>query len=207
MKLRKAYLFGLAVLAVAAVGVLFTTTVLAEESRPCFINGWHTGWFSDAGEFTLQSEEEIEGEVSSSTVDGQGKIVTPIRVRGMAGRGRAEGVGETVYWLDTARPVSSGLRSKLRGVEFPAVHEMAFHLYLTTEALPGKIFRSINPAVMVNDNATSFPPKLGSQYVLKNVVEFEDINEPGIVAARILSNHARYVGSRRSELIRQRHEN
>jgi len=210
LKLRKVHVLSMALLAVAAVGTLLLTTRLwAQEPSedPChFENGEHKGWIEGLGTFSLASTEDIEAFVGESSTDREGKRVTPIRIRGMAGRGYATGIGETVYWLDTSRPVASGLRSKLRGQEFPAVHEMGFHLFFTTEALPGKIFRSINPAVMVNNNATSFPPKPGSRYVLKNVVDFEAVDAPGVVAARIVSNTTTYVGSGRSHFS-QRLEN
>ena len=206
-KLRKAHALCMALLAVAAVGtLLLTPSSWAESENPCYFNGVHVGWFNNLGNFTVESEESISALVEEKVLDREGKTVTPIRIRGMAGRGRATGIGETVYWLDTSRPVASGIRAKLRGQEFPAVHEMGFHLFLTTEALPGQIFRSINPAVMVNNNSMSFPPKPGSRYVLKNVVEFEDVNDPGIVVARILSNNNQYLGSGRLGISR-RHEN
>jgi len=187
--------------------MLVATSSSAQDDDPCyFSDGTHRGSFDGLGAFTLSSEELVSAAVGTKFIDRDGRIVTPIRIRGLAGRGQAEGIGETVYWLDTSRPVTSGIRSKQRGQEFPAVHEMGFHLFLTTEALPGKIFRSINPAIMVNENSTSFPPKLGSSYALKSVVEFEDVAEPGIVAARIESNHNRYVGSGRAGLSRL-HEN
>lgn len=200
LKLRKGYMLGLALLVVAAGGALLLTSSLWAAATPppeCYFEGEHTGWFAGLGSFTLASEESINALVGEQFIDREDKAVTPLRIRGMAGRGNAAGIGETVYWLDTSRPVASGVRAKVAGREFPAVHQMGFHLFLTTEALPGKIFRSINPAVMVNNNAMSFPPKPGSRYALKNVVEFEEVNDPGVVAARIVSNHNQYLGSKR----------
>jgi len=201
LKLRKSQVLCLALLVVAAAGTLLLTTRLwAQEpvEEPCSFEGEHTGWVNGLGDFSLASEESISAGIGEKSVDREGKAVRTIRILGMAGRGYATGIGETVYWLDKSRPVASGLRAKLRGQEFPAVHEMGFHLFFTTEALPGKIFRSINPAIMVNNNAMSFPPRPGARYALKNVVEFEAVDEPGVVAARIMSNHNQYVGSRRS---------
>ncbi|HKI01530.1 MAG TPA: hypothetical protein VKK31_06080 [Thermoanaerobaculia bacterium] len=209
LKLRKGHALCMALLAIAAAGTLLLKAPLwAQEDPvdPCHFEGRHVGWFASLGTFSLASTEDIEAIVGESSLDREGKAVKPIQIRGMAGRGRATGIGETVYWLDTSRPVASGIRAKLRGQEFPAVHEMGFHLFLTTEALPGQIFRSINPAVMVNNNSMSFPPKPGSRYVLKNVVEFEDVNDPGFVVARIVSNHNQYLGSGRLGISR-RHEN
>jgi hypothetical protein len=204
-KPRKGHVLMLALLIAAVAGTLLVTPdswAQDGEDECYFEDGTHKGWAEGVGTFELASEESLSATIGQKLIDRDGKMVRPIQIRGMAGRGRATGIGETVYWLDTSRPVESGLRSKLRGHEFPAVHEMGFHLYFTAEALPGKIFRSINPAIMVNDNATSFPPKPGTRYVLKNVVEFEDVDDPGHVAARILSNHNRYAGSRRPGLIR-----
>jgi hypothetical protein len=201
LKLRKGYVLGMALLLVAAASTLLLASHLwAVEGDQCYFeDGTHVGWFQALGDFNMASTEELESLVGEAQLDSSGKTVTPIRILSMVGRGRATGIGETVYWLDTSRPVASGLRSKLRGHEFPAVHQMGFHLFLTTEALPGKVFRSMNPAIMVNDNATSFPPRVGTRYRLQNVVAFEDVEEPGIVAARILSNHNQYAGSRRPD--------
>ena len=152
------------------------------------------------GEFAVESEESIAAVAEEKFLDRNGLINRPIRVLGMAGRGYAEGIGETVYWMDKSRLVEgSGVRSKVRGAEFPAVHEMRFHVFLTTEALPGVTLRSMNPAIMVNNNATSYPPRLGARYVLKNVVELEDVENPGVVIARILSNRNEIVGSGRHD--------
>jgi hypothetical protein len=47
---------------------------------------------------------------------------------------------------------------------------------------------------MVNNNATVFPPRLGTRYALQRAVEFEDVNEPGVVVLRIVSNRNQIVG-------------
>jgi hypothetical protein len=160
--------------------------------------------FSIAGQgaFAAATTEEIGATVGEKYIDRNGLSSLPLRVVEMAGGGQTEGVGRTEYWLDKSRPVESIVRAKAPGRDFPAVHEMRFHLLLTTEALPGRTFRSINPAVMANDNATSFPPKLGSRYVLKDVVELEDVNDPGVVVVRVLSNKGEIVGSGRFGFLR-----
>jgi hypothetical protein len=198
-KLRKVYALGLGILVVAGAALLLSSTYssAAEEQNPHWIQGVHYFEIDGQGSFAVASEESMaaEGEPTKRFVDRNGLSTLPIRIFGMSGRGYVEGLGETMYWLDKSRPVGrSMIREKVRGTAFPAVHEMHFHLLLTTEALPGRTFRSINPAVMVNSNATSFPPQVGAQYELKQVVELEDVDDPGPVVIRILSNRNQIVG-------------
>jgi hypothetical protein len=190
------------------VGTASLSAWTEEENEEHRLQGFHGIQVTGVGEFTAASEESIAARpMGPRFIDRDGLSTLRLRVLGMAGRGYVEGVGETMYWLDQSRPLEgSVVRGKTPGIEFPAVHEMHFHLLLTTEALPGRTFRSINPAIMVNNNATSFPPKLGSRYVLRNVVELEDVNDPGTVVLRIVSNRNQIVGSGRSSLGRRPHE-
>jgi hypothetical protein len=213
-KLHRVHGLGLSILVLAGATVLLSAPsafAVEEGENPHWMEGVHYLQIDDGPQFAVTSEESIaaEGEETKRFVDRNGLTTMPVRILGMAGRGYAEGVGETVYWLDKGRPTAgSVVRGKVRGAEFPAVHEMHFHLILTTEALPGRTFRSINPAVMVNNNATAFPPPVGSRYELKNVVELEDVEQPGVVVLRILSNKNQIVGvGRSSRLGRRPHEN
>ena len=203
LKLRRAHILGLAILVLAGTAVFLSTTdssAQTDDDELHRLMGFHSVQIVGQGDFVVSSEESIIATASAKRfVDQSGRSTLPIHIFGMEGHGHAEGVGETTYWMDTSRPVEgSMMRAKTPGSNFPAVHEMHFHLLLKTEALPGRTFRSINPAIMVNNNALAFPPQIGSGYVLKNVVELEDIDEPGVVAVRILGNRNRIVGSGRS---------
>lgn len=203
-KLRRAQVLVLSVVVLAGVALLLSAPYLSawtpeeeEQHRLWGVPG-HTMQIDGVGQFDVASEESISAVSQDKFLDQNGLINRSIRVLGMAGRGYSEGIGETVYWMDKSRSAGeSGMRAKVRGAEFPAVHEMRFHLFLTTEVLPGVTLRSINPAVMVNKNATSYPPRIGARYVLKNVVELEDVENPGVVIARILSNSNQIVGAGR----------
>lgn len=106
------------------------------------------------------------------------------------GHAFAEGIGATHFWFDSSRPLPSMLREKTAGTWFPAIQEMRFHFFYTAEAFPGKIFRSVNPAIMRSTNVTAFPPPPGTTYDLVNPVDLEDVNNPGTVVGQITSNHA-----------------
>lgn len=204
-KLRRVQVLVLSVVVLAGVAFLLSAPYLSaqwtpeeeERHRLAGVPG-HDIQLDNLGTFNVQSEESISAVSEGRFVGKNGLISRPIRVLGMAGRGYSEGIGETVYWMDKSRPVGgSGMQAKVQGAEFPAVHEMRFHLFLTTEALPGVTLRSINPAVMVNTNATSYPPRIGARYVLKRPVELENVENPGVVVGRILSNRNEIVGSGR----------
>jgi hypothetical protein len=202
LKLHKVQVLALSVVVLAGVALLLSAPYLSawtpEEEEEHRLAGYHTYQIDGLGQFSMDSSESIAAVSEEKFLDRNGLSNRSIRILGMAGRGYSDGIGETMYWLDKSRPVEgSGMRAKARGAEFPAVHEMRFHLLLTTEALPGRTLRSVNPAVMVNNNATSFPPRMGSRYVLKNVIELEDVDNPGVVVGRILSNRNKIVGSRR----------
>jgi hypothetical protein len=112
----------------------------------------------------------------------------PLHIVSFGGNAYAEGLGETRFWVDSDRPLMSAIWEKAPGTEFPAIQEMRFHFFYSVEAMPGKVFRSINPARMRADDVRSFPPAPGTVYRLMAPVEFEEIGKPGVVAGRILSN-------------------
>jgi hypothetical protein len=105
------------------------------------------------------------------------------------GHAFAEGIGATHFWFDSSRPVPSFIREKTPGTEFPAVQEMRFHFFYEAEAFPGKVFRSVNPAIMRSNHVTAFPPPPGTEYDLVQPVALEDVNNPGEVVGYIMSNH------------------
>ncbi|HYG63324.1 MAG TPA: hypothetical protein VEL74_12135 [Thermoanaerobaculia bacterium] len=204
LNLRKSYLVGLAILALAVTAIFINTSGLSAQSSEDEYHtllGYH-GYQSPGGViFESASTESISANVEEKYLDRKGLATRELNVRGMAGRGYSEGLGETMYWLDKSRPVKgSVVRAKTPGAEYPAVHEMHFHLLLVSDIFPGKTLRSINPAIMVNNNATSFPPKPGARYQLKNVVELEDVENPGEVMFRIVSNRNQIIGAGRLPL-------
>lgn len=153
-----------------------------EEAHLVQING--------AGTF-----QETSGEASPIVVRvGQqyklktGQKVVPLGAVSISGQGFAEGIGGTRYWLDPTRPVNSAIWEKTPGTEFPAIQEMRFHFFYTLEAMPGKTFRSINPARMRSNNVRAFPPPSGTVYRLMEPVRLEEVSEPGVVAGRVLAN-------------------
>lgn len=178
------------------------------------------------------NDETCEGEIKEVSIEGLGTFQTisrggspvvadfgkpfvskhglktvPIRLASMDGRAFAEGIGETYFWLDASRPVSSAIWERRPGTEFPAIQEMRFHFFFTVEALPGRVFRSVNPAIMRADNLSSFPPPAGTFYRLVQPVDLEDIHQPGVLAGRVLSNTVMMGGGWVGSDSRDFHEN
>jgi hypothetical protein len=152
---------------------------------------WHTGGFEGLGTFQEVPAGEpspIVAKIGQPFLSDGGLKTVPLQILSIGGHGFAEGIGHTHFWLDASRPVRSAIWEKRAGTEFPAIQEMRFHFFYTLEAMPGKIFRSINPAVMRSDNVRAFPPPPGTVYRLARVVEMEDMSDPGVVVGRILSN-------------------
>lgn len=139
-------------------------------------------------ERTVQGPSQIMIETGPQFKSRSGLRTVPFQIVSITGRGFAEGIGETEFRLDASRPVTSAIWEKRAGTEFPAIQEMRFHFFYTVEAMPTKVFRSVNPAVMRSENVGAFPPPPGTTYRLVKAVELEDVNEPGVVVGRILSN-------------------
>jgi hypothetical protein len=134
---------------------------------------------------------QLVAEAGAAFLSKSGRTVVPIHIRSLGGKGFVEGVGETRYWLDATRPETSAIWEKVPGTGFPAIQEMRFHFFYTVEAFPGKVFRSLNPAIMRSDNVLAFPPPPGTYYRLAKPVDLEEISEPGVVAGQIVRNQAR----------------
>jgi hypothetical protein len=151
----------------------------------------HDAVFTGLGTFQEEQVKETDPimvEFGEPYRTSSGQKVVPFKVLSIGGRAFAEGVGETRFWLDPSRPVISAIWEKTPGTEFPAIQEMRFHFFYTVEAMPGKVFRSINPSVMRSDNVRAFPPPPGTIYTLARVVNLEDINEPGVIVGKLLTN-------------------
>jgi hypothetical protein len=143
------------------------------------------GTFTEVG---TGAPSQIMVEVGHQFLTKSGQKTVPLKIVSIGGTGFAEGLGATRFWLDATRPVTSAIWEKQLGTEFPAIQEMRFHFFYTMEAMPGRVFRSVNPAVMRSDDVRAFPPPPGTVYNLAKAVELEDASEPGIVFGRIVSN-------------------
>lgn len=117
-----------------------------------------------------------------------GLKTVPLQLINVEGIAFAEGVGETRFWIDGSRPVASAVWEQVPGTEFPANQEMRFHFFYTIDALPGKVYRSMNPAVMRTENLHSFPPPAGTRYRLVSPVHLEELSRPGVVVGRVMDN-------------------
>ena len=147
--------------------------------------------FSGLGTFKpvgIGDAPPIVAVVGESYVSRAGLKTVPLRIVANGGHSFAEGLGETRFWLDPSRPMSSAIWEKTPGTEFPAIQEMRFHFLYTAEAMPGRVFRSMNPSIMRSDNVRSFPPPPGTVYRLMRPIELEDIQNPGVVVGRVLNN-------------------
>jgi hypothetical protein len=157
----------------------------------------HTLIFSSLGTFTetdVGPTSPIMVETGTPFISKGGLKSVPLRVVSIGGRGFAEGIGETRFWLDATRPVDGAIWEKRPGTEFPAIQEMRFHFFYTLEAMPGRVFRSVNPAVMRSEDVRAFPPLPGTVYKLARPVELEDISEPGVVVGRVVTNRVEIAG-------------
>ena len=117
-----------------------------------------------------------------------GLKTVPLQIINLEGIAFAEGVGETRFWIDGSRPVRSAVWEREPGTEFPAIQEMRFHFFYTVDALPGKVYRSMNPAVMRTENLRSFPPPAGTRYRLVSPVHLEEIGRPGVEVGQVVDN-------------------
>lgn len=175
---------------------LTKATLPAEELVDC---GFHPeGWvdpklvaFSGvSGNFETISTggSPIVAQAGKPYVSKSGLKTVPLRIMGIGGKAFAEGIGETHFWFDGARPIESHIWERKPGTEFPAIQQMRFHFYYTVEAMPGKLFRSMNPAVMRSDFVNAWPPPPGTIYRLINPVSLEEVSNPGVAAGVVLSN-------------------
>ena len=135
-----------------------------------------------------------------------GLKTVPIQLINVEGIAFADGLGETRFWLDASRPVKSAVWEKAPGTEFPAIQEMRFHFFYTVDALPGKVYRSMNPAVMRTENLRAFPPPAGTRYRLASPVYLEELGQPGVVVGKVVDNEVVIPAPRaRDQQPRERH--
>jgi len=126
--------------------------------------------------------------VGKQYVSASGLKTVQLQLIANGGHNFAEGIGNTYFWLDASRPVTSAIWEKRAGTDFPAIQEMRFNFFYTFEAMPGRVFRSVSPAVMRADDVRAFPPPRGTVYRLVQPVELEDVAKPGIVVGKVLTN-------------------
>lgn len=147
-------------------------------------------------ERSVEGPSQIIVQVDKQFRSRNGLKTVPFQIVSIAGRGFAEGIGETQFRLDASRPVTSAIWEKEPGTEFPAIQEMRFHFFYTVEAMPGKVFRSVNPAVMRSEHVAAFPPPPGTTYRLVKAIALEEVGNPGVIVGRILSNQVVIPGPR-----------
>jgi hypothetical protein len=162
--------------------------------------GHHPGECTDGCEGKIVSLEglgtfETRATSSSPLIARVGRLfmknglkTVPLQLINLEGIAFAEGVGDTRFWLDASRPVTSAVWEQVPGTEFPATQEMRFHFFYRVDVLPGKVFRSMNPAIMRTENLDSFPPPPGTRYRLVSPVLLEEIDRPGVVVGKVLEN-------------------
>lgn len=134
------------------------------------------------------SSSPVVAEAGDAYISSAGLKTVPLKLASLSGTAFAEGIGETKFWLDASRSVESAVWEKSPNTEFPAIQEMRFNFFYTVEAMPGKVYRSVRPAVMRADNLNAFPPPPGTVYRLVRSVELEDVDNPGTSVGRIESN-------------------
>lgn len=146
--------------------------------------------FAEGGTFKATLAEDVSATAGAAYVSRSGLTTVPLQIRSVGGRSDVEGLGEVHFWLDKSRPLTSAIWEKTAGTSFPAVQEMRFHFLITFESMPGRTFRSMDPARMRSAEVQAFPPKPGTTYRLVSQVRLEDTAEPGVVAATVLANTA-----------------
>jgi hypothetical protein len=147
------------------------------------------------GTFQMNSTSgsQVLAEAGEPFLSEQGQTTVPLRLASFGGTASAEGLGGTRFWLDASRPVPSAVWEKVPGTGSPVSLELRFHFFYTVDALPGKTFRSIQPAVMRAENLPSFPPPPGSVCLLVSPVPFEDVDQPGVVVGSVESNQVVFL--------------
>lgn len=182
---------------VASLSANLTRATLPVEEQLTSCGAHEEGWvdpkevtISSLGTFQTMSMggSPIVAQAGKAYISKSGLKTVPLRIASINGKAFAEGIGETNFWFDGARPVESHVWERKPGTEFPAIQQMRFHFYYTAEALPGKLYRSMNPAIMRSDFVKSWPPPPGTVYRLMNPVSLEDIDQPGVVAGVVVSN-------------------
>lgn len=167
------------------------TAICSPEDTPPEHYDQHGIVIDNMGTFTevgRGAPSRIMAEAGAAFTSKDGLKTVPLKIVSIGGRGFAEGIGETRFWLDATRPVVSAIWEKRPGTEFPAAQEMRFHFFYTIEALPGRVFRSVEPATMRSEDVRAFPPPKGTVYTLVRPVELEDMAVPGVTIGRIVSN-------------------
>ncbi|MEM7481906.1 MAG: hypothetical protein AAF481_12095 [Acidobacteriota bacterium] len=148
------------------------------------------------GTFEVVLGGSVVARTGEAYFDGGLKTI-PIDILGTASRDYIDGIGEVTVTLDRSRPVKgSQIQERAVGTEFPASQHMRFHILVELEARPGIVYRSIQPIHMVSDNVTAFPPADGTSYRLVQPIDLEDVDQPGIVAARLLKGAPTIFGAK-----------
>jgi hypothetical protein len=97
-------------------------------------------------------------------------------------------LGTVTTTLDPNRTsTSSTITSNTPGIEFPATEKINFFAEATISSRPGKQYRSIQEVQLSSRTVSSFNPHRQERFSLVRKVDFEDVNNPGVVAFTLTS--------------------
>jgi hypothetical protein len=118
------------------------------------------------------------------------RAVIPLRITGHETVGMGDGVGtiQVSHDFDRVAPLSE-LRQLSAESAFPAAQTMRVNILVRLGVLPGVTLRNIELGNLVNDGQLEFPPQ-DAYYDLQGPMDLEDVANPGVVVARILSYRA-----------------
>lgn len=153
----------------------------------------------DGEEFRGQFDGSISVSVGQTTLDGQGLATIPLNIVGYTTTSKVKGLGRVTLDFDFERSVApSTLKGSNAKTFFPATQTMYLNILMTTDALPGVTLRSRTRGALVNDEASSFPPKPGSVYRLQRPLALEDVKRPGKTKVTLLSVNTEIVSAQTS---------
>ncbi|MEM7483512.1 MAG: hypothetical protein AAF481_20320 [Acidobacteriota bacterium] len=190
--------FSLLVAGVVMAGKSTTETpqLPSDQNEACLCNKNANLVIPGMGTFRAQLHGSINVGATNLAVGVDGRQFVPLNVKGYTERGWVDGLGDTHVWLDKSRPTTgSFLREITPGTGFPAVQEIHMHFMMTTDGLPGRMFRTLEPVVLRSEEVNSFPPPKGTSYHTVGDVIFEDVDEPGVEAARIVDVSVKVAGA------------
>lgn len=142
-----------------------------------------------SGTFEANFSGFMEVVPEGETID-EGRARLALRITGHETIGRGDGIGRITVDHDFDRPAPlSELRQISVEGAFPAEQLMHVNILVTLDALPGVTLRNVRTGLLRNPHQDSFPPK-DAFYDLEEPMELEDVTNPGVSVARIVSYRA-----------------
>jgi hypothetical protein len=141
----------------------------------------------------LQGTIKMEGSVAAvmEPVEPGG---LKLQIVGYTAHGSAPDLGTITLDFDFSESIEDSRLAPNSGAEpFPATQTMCLAMVMKADSLPGVRLRSREPAVLVNENVTSWPPAPGSNYALQSPVVF--IDDEGPERASILASETQITSS------------